>query len=222
LEADNLVTHQTVNVESFATAIVKCVDQVAYNRTVEHGSDELPFAGYIAPEEFAAPHATERKLLSASELLKDPAAARKYLGGRIIIVSGNWSSRAFGVGPRVDLHASPVGPVPGAMIHANYVEAMLNDRAFSPVPEWFVVAIELLAVLLLAIVMALHLSAWAEVATVVGVTLFFLVANFFLQDLGRFFDFFVPLVILLGDVAAEKIIGWRKAAQKQQAHGHAA
>jgi CHASE2 domain-containing sensor protein len=204
-------------VESFATAIVRSVDQVAYDRTVKHGSDELPFAQYIDEEEFAATGAQ----ISASELIKDAEAARKHLSGKIVIVSGNWNSRAFGVGPRVDLHASPVGAIPGAMMHANYVEAMLSERAFSPLPDWLVVAIELFAVVFLSVVMVLDLSTWAEVAAVVGVTLLFLGANFFLQNLGRFLDFFVPLVMILGHVAAERINEWRIAAHKQGGHQHA-
>ena len=45
-----------------------------------------------------------------------------------------------------------------------------------------------------------------------GTTLFMLVLNFFLQDLGMFFDFFVPTVMLLGHVVLHKIYEWWKIA----------
>jgi CHASE2 domain-containing sensor protein len=121
----------------------------------------------------------------------------------------------------VDLHASPVGTVPGAMIHANYVEAMLNDRAFSPLPAWFAYTVEIAPVVLLSIVIALISSAWLQLAAIVGATLFMLVLNFFLQDLGMFFDFLVPTVMLLGHVVSHKIYEWWTIARKmERSHAH--
>ncbi len=217
-----LATNPSSTVESFATAIVKCVDPVAYARTVNSGKDELPFAGYIPLNNFHVrkaaqegkdePKGNEPEGMSASEVLGTQCATQKCLRGKIVIISGNWNSRASGVGPIVDLHGSPVGLVPGAMIHANYVEAMLNDRAFSPFPAWLVRSVEILAVVLLALVMALLSSGWLQFAAVVGTTLFMLVLNFFLQDLGMFFDFFVPTVMLLGHVVLHKIYEWWKIA----------
>ena len=112
-EAENDLSHQPVSVESFATAIVKCVDSEAYRRTVNNGKDELPFAGYIPLENFPASN-SEHEGMSASEVLDARCATQKCLRGKIVIISGNWNSRASGVGPRVDSHASPVGLVPGA------------------------------------------------------------------------------------------------------------
>jgi hypothetical protein len=225
-----LDTHPSSTVESFATAIVKCVDPVAYGRTVNSGKDQLPFAGYIPLNNFHVrkagqegkdePKGNEPEGMSASEVLGTQCAKQKCLRGKIVIISGNWNSRASGVGPIVDLHGSPVGLVPGAMIHANYVEAMLSDRAFLPLPEWLVRSVEILAVVLLALVMALLSSGWLQFAVVVGTTLFMLVLNFFLQDLGMFFDFFVPTVMLLGHVVLHKIYEWWKIAHPVEAAAH--
>jgi len=218
LDVDNKAPHKSP-VESFATAIVKCVDPVAYRRTVNNGKDELPFAGYIPLKNFPASKGGQGGM-SASEVLGAQCAAQKCLRGKIVIISGNWNSRASGVGPRVDLHGSPVGPVPGAMIHANYVEAMLDDRASSPLPQWLVRSLEILAVIFLALVMALISSGWLQLAAVVGTTLFMLALNFFLQDLGMFFDFFVPTVMLLGHVVAHKIYEWWEIAHSVEAAAH--
>jgi CHASE2 domain-containing protein len=215
-----LDTDPSSTVESLATAIVKCVDPVAYARTVNSGKDELPFAGYIPLKNFPLSRAGQegendkQEGMSASEVLGTRCATERCLHGKIVIISGNWNSRAFDVGPRVDLHGSPVGIVPGAMIHANYVEAMLSDRAFSPLPKWLVRSVEILAVVLLTLVLALISSGWLQFAAVVGTTLFMLVLNFFLQDLGMFFDFFVPTVMLLGHVVAHKIYEWWKIAHQ--------
>jgi CHASE2 domain-containing sensor protein len=187
---------------------------------VNSGKDELPFAGYIPLKNFHVSKAGQESRagqegendkqegMSASDVLDTRCATQKCLRGKIVIISGNWNSRASGVGPRVDLHGSPVGLVPGAMIHANYVEAMLSDRAFLPLPKCLVRSVEILAVVLLTLVLALLSSGWLQLAAVVGTTLFMLVLNFFLQNLGMFFDFFVPTVLLLGHVVAHKIYEW--------------
>ena len=73
-------------------------------------------------------------------------------------------------------------------------------------------SVEILAVVLLALVMALLSKGWLQFVAVVGTTLFMLVLNFFLQDLGMFFDFFVPTVMLLGHVVLHKIYEWWKIA----------
>lgn len=225
LEIEGISGDGIVTVDSFATAIVKSVDLEAYRRTAEQGSDELPFASYIAPREFT--DLPEPKVLSASELLRSPEAASKYLAGKITIVSGDWNSRAYGAGPRIDSHASPVGVVPGAMIHANYVEAMLSDRVFRPIPEWIVVAGEVCVVWLLAIIALLDLPLTTQMAAMLGTTLLILLVSFFLQDLGRFVDFFIPLVIVLCHRAVEKVLEWRtearhwrksRAGQRNHAH----
>jgi CHASE2 domain-containing sensor protein len=53
LDAENRATQKPSTVESFATAMVKRVDPVAYGRTVEKGKDQLPISGYIPPEAFS-------------------------------------------------------------------------------------------------------------------------------------------------------------------------
>jgi hypothetical protein len=216
LDTGNKTTQQPPTVESFATAIVKRVDPVAYSRTVDRGKDQLPFAGYIPPEAFSLP-GSKQPGVSAREVLSNSAAAQEYVRGKIAIVSGVWNSRASGAGPRVDLHPSPAGLVPGAMIHADYVEAMLNDRAFPPLPKWFAYTVEIVPVLLLSVVIAMILSSWLQLGVIVGATLFMLVLNFFLQDLGMFFDFFVPTVMLLGHVVAHKIYEWWQIAHSVEA-----
>src|SRR5437870_1012956 len=90
-----LDTDPSSTVDSFATAIVKCVDPVAYARTVNSGKDELPFAGYIPLNNFPVSKAGQEAQdksegMSASEVLDTPCATNKCLRGKIVIISGNW------------------------------------------------------------------------------------------------------------------------------------
>ncbi len=109
LDAEKKATRQQATVESFATAIVKCVDLTAYSRTVEKGKDQLPFAGYIPPEAFSLA-GSKQPGISAREVLSNSAAAQEYVRGKIAIVSGVWNSRASGAGPRVDLQVVEFAP----------------------------------------------------------------------------------------------------------------
>jgi len=111
------------------------VDPVAYSRTVEKGKDQLPFAGYIPPEAFSLP-GSKQPGMSAREVLSNSAAAQEYVRGKIAIVSGH-GIRVHWVQVRGWMCMPPRRDLfPGAMIHADYVEAMLNDRAYSPLPIW--------------------------------------------------------------------------------------
>jgi hypothetical protein len=58
---------------------------------------------------------------------------------------------------------------------------------------------------------------------VTGLTLFFVALSyFFIQNLGLFFDFFVPVVVLTGHLAVEKVLHWRRQARYNLAHRAAA
>ena len=105
------------------------------------------------------------------------------------------------------------------MIHANYVESMLNDRVFRPISEWLAIGAEVLMVLVLATVAFLGQRLWVQMVSMIGITLIILLASFFLQDIGRFFDFFIPLVIVLCHRVVEKILEWRREAMKWRKEG---
>lgn len=66
-----------------------------------------------------------------------------YVRGRIVVIGE--------VHPDIDQHQAVIGPVPGMILQANYIEALLDERYFRPAPFWvncligffFFVAIEL-------------------------------------------------------------------------------
>lgn len=202
--------------DSFAAAVVAAVDTTAYERLAKLDADALPFGSYMPEAAFLAPGT----LFSASEVMQaEPGALRRELAHKIVIVSGAWSSNGFRSGRRVDSHPTPAGLLPGALIHANYVEALLGERTYKPVGENLVIALEVALVLIVAVVLALPIPVWQRIVTVTAMTvLFVLLSYFFIQNLGLFFDFFVPVVVLVGHLAVEKVLHWRKEARYNLSH----
>ncbi|MGH9508619.1 MAG: CHASE2 domain-containing protein [Terriglobales bacterium] len=201
--------------DSFALAMVGAVDATARQRIATQEMDALPFASYMTESDFAGTTPEDAKLFSSSAILNgDPAALRKNLGARIVIVGGAWSSAAYGTGKRVDIHPSPAGTMPGVFLHANYVEAILNDRTYRPLSENLVMALEIALVLGVAVILALNMRTLRKFALVSAVCVgFVFVSYFFLQNLGMFFDFFVPVAVLSGHLIVEKVVHWRKHAR---------
>jgi CHASE2 domain-containing sensor protein len=85
--------------------------------------DEFPFGSFI-------PEQTFQKIPIAG--LADGSQAA-LCRGRIIIVGGTWAAD-LGRGEPVDSYDTPVGRMRGMYLHANYVEALLDDRYSSEVP----------------------------------------------------------------------------------------
>jgi CHASE2 domain-containing sensor protein len=192
--------------DSFAQAIVR-----AFNPRALEGLDhnhELPYGSYLHPDLFPA--------LTASAVLDgDPAATRNAVAHQIAIVGGAWSRFAYGGTVGVDTYESPMGKLPGAFIHANYVEALLDRRIYRPLPEGLVLGLEIAAALAGAVVLALEIAAIRKFGAVVILSIGLMVVSYVaLQNLGRFFDFFVPLVLLCAHAALDKIFEWRMVARR--------
>jgi len=64
------------------------------------------------------------------------------LGFKVVIIGGGWHQYGVDSGPQNDAHESPVGLVYGAFVHANYVEALLDSRAYSPMKEGWAITLE--------------------------------------------------------------------------------
>ena len=129
-------------------------------------------------------------------LRSDPAALRR-LAHRAVIVGAGWHVLAHSTGPVADLHMTPVGAVGGALLHANFVEAIVDGRLFSPAGEIFLKALEFFLALGGALLFALRMKAAAKWSIVVGATVVLFVGSYLaLQNLGVFFESFLPILFV--------------------------
>jgi len=175
-------------VDSFALAIVKAYNADALARLPE-GASHFPLGGFIKPGEF-------NTVAAGAVLRSDPAALRR-LAHRAVIVGAGWHVLAHSTGPVADLHMTPVGAVGGALLHANFVEAIVDGRLFSPAGEIFLKALEFFLALGGALLFALRMKAAAKWSIVVGATVVLFVGSYLaLQNLGVFFESFLPILFV--------------------------
>jgi CHASE2 domain-containing sensor protein len=204
LDVSNNGTVKSIN--SFAGAIVGAVDKAALLQTER--KDSLPYGSYMKAESF--------KQIGARDVFKlkdDTKALHDFFAHKIIIIGGAWHALALGRGAQIDAYLTPVGVIGGAFIHANYVEALLDSRLYKPLTDTVIVSIELIFTCIVAVIFALNLRPRSQMGVSILLCIILgIVSYFFLQNLGIFFDFFIPTVLLGSHVVVEKVREWRAAA----------
>jgi CHASE2 domain-containing sensor protein len=201
---------------SFALAIIQARRRLRPDEGLDV-QDRLRFGSYIPTETWYG----ERKdgppnvVFLAREILEQsPEARRQKFEGKIVLVGGTWSELAYRRGQPVDLWTSPVGSIPGVLIHANYVEALLDSRTHASLPELATRAIELGLLLLCLLAFTLRLRAWQKTAVVGALLLSLLMSAYFaFQNLGVIFDVFIPLLFLAAHAVFEQVLEWRAKAR---------
>jgi CHASE2 domain-containing sensor protein len=84
--------------------------------------------------------------------------------------------------------------MPGAMVHANFVEAILNSRAVGGTSSLVPELIEWLILVVAIMLFATSVNAFVQLITLVGITLVLLVIEWAaLHHFSLFFDMAVPL-----------------------------
>jgi hypothetical protein len=161
--------------------------------------------------------------ISAYDLMHAEGDALKALQQqfkqKIVLIGGNWHQSSTRNGPRVDQHETPIGLVSGVLVHANHVEAILDDRVFDTLHLGpFLVVLDVLFGFLLAYVsvIAIHephrrLKQAIQALTIVVIVMIPLLASFFLMEfLAIYWDVVILDVVLLLHLLVERLLG----------HGH--
>lgn len=194
---------QTLNnkrpLDSFAVAIARAVDKESIEEAQQLDKGALPYGTFIDPKMFK-PYSATHVLETDVETLKSEVAFK------IVVIGGAWHKTAFGQGAKNDGHMSPAGDIYGAFIHANYAEALMSSRTYAPVGHAFNIGLDIILSVILALTLSIHTTFGFKLLIV---TLFWVVligiAIMLWQNLGRFFDFFIPSTLLLSHVVVEKL-----------------
>ncbi len=197
--------------DSFSLAIVKIVDPVAYENLVREDDKGFRFAQYLTPNDFN-PRAGRKSILNGVSVRKmDEMALRQVVADRLVIVGGAWSMFGYGLGGPADEHNSPGGLEPGAMLHANYVEAELNENStFTPISDRTAEVLEWSLAFILALVAASEISAgWKGWAVALSFAFSAVLTYVLMQNLGLFLDFLVPFLMVVGHTLTEEVLELR-------------
>ena len=101
------------------------------------------------------------------------------LRGKIVVV-GDWTNPG-------DQHPSMLGVVPGIVLQANYIEALLDDRFFKPVPGGWIFVIYLLWLGVVCLIFAKVQTPELAVLVCLGIALVFLGASYAVLVEWRYF-----------------------------------
>jgi hypothetical protein len=164
-------------------------------------ADEHPFTSFITEPAFQAVHAIDllcdRQLganqdwrkCTAPDLGADPRFSH-LKGGQIILIAENSAQ---------DIHKSVIGEVPGYVLQANYIEALLDDRCFRPIYPLLEVFFTFMGVVVILLIFEIFAHPAAS-----GPSKAKQKANRIIKALCRIFEvfknFIVPLVISYGFV----------------------
>lgn len=198
-------------VDSLSLATVKVVDPIAYGDATRKVDDTFRFGQFLSPSDYGARNGRQF-IFSGGDLDRlDLGTLRTQLADKIVIVSGNWSLRNYGSGNLIDMHPSPGGEMPGAMLHANYIEALLDRTGtFNGITDIMAELLESGLVIVLAVVGVLNIHGfWKWGAFATGMTVSLLLTYVLLQNLGLFLDFFIPLLMIAVHTLVEEFLAIR-------------
>jgi CHASE2 domain-containing sensor protein len=191
--------------DSFALAAVRAYDGRAVARI--KNLNVFPYGGYIRPGLF--PQMNVHDVLTS-----DTDAMSEKVAGKLVFVGANWHRYAWRDGPLVDTHMTPVGLIPGVFVHANYAEAIIDGSdLYQPMGEWLAYILEVLVLFAVSLVFVAEMHGVRKIVWLTGLSLLFVVVAYvMLQNLGIYFDYLVPLVLLFAHFGIDKISEWRKIA----------
>ena len=117
-----------------------------------------------------------------------PDLTQLGLRGKVIVIGERES----------DLHESALGRVPGYLIHANYIESLLDDRVFRPVPASVEIILGAAVILFVAMIGVYSVSLftrlrWLLEFACIAISLSYLFSIHF----GFFLVFWIPVIPIL-------------------------
>jgi hypothetical protein len=207
--------------DSFALAVAKA--GWSDLTSVRKLGSKIRYANFISERKLRNPETPT--LFSASAVLEKGSkeeidAVKTALGARpfAVVVGGNWSTYAVGRGPPVDEHQTPVGPIPGAVLQANFVEAILDNRLFLFVSEGVLRFMEVVFSAIAAIVFALSLTTLRQIISFALLCAALLIVQWAaLHGFALFFDAYVPLLGVALHSLSERLLGMHAAKNEKGA-----
>jgi len=211
LVAGQIAIANSQPLDSLALAAVKIADPIAYNAAIANPERGFRYGRYLSESEYSS-HGDTRFRYSWSDLQGAKSEdLRKELADKVVLIGGAWHTYAKNQGQETDQYNSPMGPMAGVFIHANYIEALDGERGtFAPVSDLSVEILELTLAIALALIGALEIhAAWKWGAFAASCAISFVLTYVLLENLGIFLDFLVPLFILIGHTLFEEFWAMR-------------
>jgi len=168
---------------------------------VPNEQDGVLYGRFLKEEDFAFQ-------VSAHDVLGQPQGSwRSLVAHRVALVGSFAHADGVGLGGFIDNFYTPVGDAPGVLLHANYVEAFLDRRVFGVLPGWVAKGIEILISFSVSWLFVSSMNYRAKLRWLVLLASSALLLSYFcLQNLGVFFDPYLPSLFVIGHGAGEQAI----------------
>jgi CHASE2 domain-containing sensor protein len=197
--------------DSLSLAITRITDPIAYDSLVSEPDHGFRFGQFLTMEDYSTRQGRQF-IFSGHEIETLPLTQlRQALADRTVIIGGYYHTAAYGTGDFIDTWDTPGGTEPGAMLHANFVEAMRDPNStFTPISDRTAEIIEWSLAFLLAVIGALEVhSGWKWLGFTLTCTASIVLTYVLLQNLGLFLDFFVPILMIVAHTVMEEILEMR-------------
>jgi CHASE2 domain-containing sensor protein len=197
--------------DSLSLTAVKVVNPTAWKAAVDNADKGFRYSRYLSQADYQPRDGRRFRYTWADLQQADIRDLRNNLADKVVLIGGGWHSFAKGQGPTVDTYNSPVGPMPGVFLHANYIEALDGERGtFAPLSDLSVELLEFSLAIVLAIVGVLEIHAgWKWGAFLFSLILSLALGYVLLENLGVFFDFLVPILIMVAHTLVEELLEMR-------------
>lgn len=197
--------------DSFALATASAYDPDVLNANAWlEQPQSYPYVHFLSPTDFRDRARTASEIFSLT-----PEEIRGFAQHRIVLIGGDWSINKGGLKNHVDVHDSPAGPMTGVFIHANYIEAILDERLLPLVPNWLLDTVDVLLVLGSAAVLAIVRTPIPNALVSTLICLAWIAINYIaVINFGAYFDSLIPLLLVIALSLAEQVIEWRRIARR--------
>ena len=198
--------------DSFSLAMTRIADPIAYDSLVKEEDKGYRFGQYLTPQDFSTRNGRQFIFNGVQIEHMGLMQLRQALADKTVIVGGHWHSAGYGLGDYIDMWPSPGGLESGAMLHANFVEAMRDPMStFSSISDRTAEIFEWGLALALALLGAMEVhSGWKWAGFVLSCVASIVLTYVLLQNLGLFLDFFIPILMIVVHTFAEELLAMRR------------
>jgi CHASE2 domain-containing sensor protein len=192
--------------QSFSLSIARIVDpKIKFNQEPGRQDQFVLLGRFLKEEEFPR--------VAAEDVIAAPAGAwRAKVYGRVVIIGSFYRKDAFGLGDYVDQFLTPAGAIPGAVVHANYVEAWTDSRVIQAMPRWLNNGLDAIISLAVSWLFVSNSGQFWKFSFVLCAVI--LTSYICLVNLSLFFDPYLPLAFVVLHGCAEKMIQWKERARQ--------
>jgi len=192
--------------------MVKIGDQTAYVNMVNSEDKGFRFGQFLTPADYSPKNGRQFVFNGEAIFNMSPNDLRKAVAEREVIIGTHWHWLAEGIGQIGDMHNTPGGEEPGAMVLANYVEAIRNETGtFTAISDRTAEVVEWAMTCGLAVLFVLEIRVvWKWAGFLLTCLLSLLLTYVLLQNLGLFLDFFIPILIIVVHTIAEELLEMRR------------